>query len=273
MPAVAAVDAVGQLEAGDLAGDGDVRHDVDAADAAERRNGRARAGELVDERRREIDLHVGVLRFDDQAAEAAVPRDEIELVREARRLPVERRVHRQTEPVPLPVEDDVPGDGRAAVVLDRHVVQAELVRARRPQDQLEIGQLLVGRHAEIALGVDRASRDAGERSGSATCDGHVGRRKPETDGAFDVIRLARRGIVDGARFVLGVSGRGHQQNSRGRGERGDVQSKSRFVHNPHCSDQSDESRCYRAELTLVADVGQPLGRPCQNNITIGSCDT
>ena len=47
---VSAVDAVGNLEGGELTGDRDVRHHVEASDAAERRNRRARVRELDRER-------------------------------------------------------------------------------------------------------------------------------------------------------------------------------------------------------------------------------
>ena len=74
MPAVAALDAGRQRESRQLAGDRDVRNDVEPSNAAERRKRRTGARKLgeADRRARELDLYVGVLPLDDESGEAAV---------------------------------------------------------------------------------------------------------------------------------------------------------------------------------------------------------
>ena len=73
----------------------------------------------------------------EQAGEAPVPGDEVVLVAEAVRLPVERRLHREADAVALAVEDDVARERRRLVVVERDVLEAELVLAAGLQDGLQ----------------------------------------------------------------------------------------------------------------------------------------
>src|SRR5439155_9507401 len=101
-------------------------------DAAERRNRGARVRELLPELAVELHAHIGVLRLHDEAREAAALHEQVVLVAEAVRLPVERRVHPERRWIPDAVEDHVALQPGRALVLDRDVLQAEMMAARRP---------------------------------------------------------------------------------------------------------------------------------------------
>src|SRR4051812_36410634 len=209
MRGVALVDAWRELERSELAGDRDVRDDIKAADPADRGDGRLRVRELLRELAVELDLHVGVLCLNDEPAEAAVLDDEVVLVAETIRLPVEQRVDRRVQRVADPVEDDVAVEPRAALEVDRDVLEAKVVAARRTQLHVERRKVLIG-NAEVPLQIDRGPLDPERLAG----DRHVRRRTPHAGVRLDVKQFARGGVVERPRFELRV-------RRRGGGEQGD----------------------------------------------------
>src|SRR5262249_45370591 len=152
--------------------------------------------------------------LEDEAAEPAIASEEVVLVAEAIRLPVERRVDRQPEGVADAVERDALLEGRARIELDGNVLKAELVRGSRTKHHLELGEALVD-EPEIALRVDLCSGNARERARSRAGDEDVRARIPEARADFDVEALTGGGVVQRARPVLGRGGRGEGQHQRG----------------------------------------------------------
>ena len=117
-----------------------------------------------------------------------------------------RRAHLRVHGVPDPVEDDLARDGRIRVVLQRNVVEAELVLLARAQHEGEfVGGLLLD--AEGGLDVDVGARDAQRLAR----DHNVGLRAPPVDGKLDPVGLAhgavgRRKACRRQRPVLGRGG-------------------------------------------------------------------
>jgi hypothetical protein len=160
----------------------------------------------LEERRRKRSVHVGVLGIEDEACIPAIPGEEIVLVPETVGPPLQRRRDRHADAVPLAIEYDVAvGDGVLRVV-NRDVLEAELVLARRPKREVELTKALVGQ-AKVVLEVDSRADDAQRFAG----DRHVGRRVPEPEGGFDVVALASDHISERTRDELCVnrSGREH----------------------------------------------------------------
>ena len=107
--------------------------------------GRARLGELLDadRRRGQRRLDVRVLGLEDQAGEPAVAVDEVPLVAEAVGLPVQLGAHRDADVEALAVEHERDRHDLLGLVLDRRVLEAELVLGRGAQDQLELRERLL----------------------------------------------------------------------------------------------------------------------------------
>ena len=161
--------------------------------------------ELAQHRALQLNRHIGVLRFDDEAGEAAILGDEVELVREAVRLPVERRVGRDADAITLAVEIDVARQRRRRLEVDRDVLEPEFLAAHRAQHQLQLRQPLVG-EPEIGLGVDLRAGQTRQRTGSAAGDEDLGVGEPEVGAALDVKLLAGGQVVDRPGSVLSRSG-------------------------------------------------------------------
>src|SRR5436190_4200310 len=114
MRLIAFVDAVGDLEEIELAGNRDVRHDIDAPDSADGWNGGLCARELLSERRGlKGCLDVGEFALQHDSGEPPIAVDEVVLVPEMPRLPRELGGHRQVDAVFDAVEDELSVHRRA----------------------------------------------------------------------------------------------------------------------------------------------------------------
>ena len=134
-----------------------------------------------------------VLRLEHHADEPAVAVDEVPLVAESVRLPLQVRLDGERHREPDAVEHDVRGERPDGLVGDGRVLEAELVLRRGAQDELELpeSRLL---DPEVAHEINPRSGDAGQRLAG---DGDIGRRAPEVSADLDVIGLAG-GPIGGA---------------------------------------------------------------------------
>ena len=152
--------------------------------------------------------HVRVFRFEHEAGKPAVVVEKVVLVTEAVRCPRQSGVHGHPDVIGLAVERDLPREDVFLIVGDGNVLEEELLLLRRTQHDVKLGEALIG-EAQILLEVDRRAGDAQRLAR----DGHVRRRMPVPDRAFDMVRLAGGRIAEGAFRVLGVS-RGRRQRER-----------------------------------------------------------
>ena len=134
----------------------------------------------------ELGRDVRVLGLGDDAEEAAVAVDEVVLVAEAPGVPLELALDRQPDRVDVAVEDDRSAQDGVDLVLDRDVLDPELVLARRAQHEPEIAERLL-QHIEVVAEADFA---AGDPELLARED-DLRRRIPEAEGQFHVVLLAR----------------------------------------------------------------------------------
>ena len=157
---------------------------------------------------------MGVLGLGDDAEEAAVAVDEVVLVAEAPRVPLELALDGCADRVDVAVEDDRPLQHGVDLVLDRDVLDAELVLARRAEHEPEVPERLL-EGLEILLQVDVAAGDAE----LLAREDDLGRGIPDAEGDLDVVLLADGRVRLGKSRVLSRGRAGsEQQEGAGRAE-------------------------------------------------------
>jgi hypothetical protein len=180
----------GNPEERNLTTDREVLGQVATADEPDGRNGGDRGGEFGRrERRCQLHADVGVFEVDEYPSEPPAAIHEVVLVAEAERLEVGLGADRESNPVQLPVEDELPLDRGRPLVLDGQVFEAELVLRRRTEDDVQLAQLLL-LDPEVFHQVHVGARDT-QRLG-VDDEGRVG--VPPPVGHLDVVLLADCGL-------------------------------------------------------------------------------